>query len=274
MRARGVELAGAAPDRARGPVDAAQLVDDGASDAGGGDRLNGTPRSGSKAWAAWTSAASPAEVRSSRSTCAGTLAMVSRTMCPTRGTCTTINASEPGGTSLSWVTLAIVDFKAPRPHFLADSSNLLPDRHGGPDHTPGRDISEIRRTSRWPVPAPIGYVDGSAAKHWTIDDHEDFVEKLTWVLWRERELLEALLFRLELEELVMARPQPLAGRRRSRRGHAAAALRELEVLRAVAADEAAAPSASRRTPASGSSSPSPKSRGARSSAITATPSSP
>ena len=37
--------------------------------------------------------------------------MVSRTMCPTRGTCTTINASEPGGTSLSWVTLAIVHFK-------------------------------------------------------------------------------------------------------------------------------------------------------------------
>ena len=67
------------------------------------------------------------------------------------------------------------------------------------------------------------------------------VEKLTWVLWRERELLEALLFRLELEELVMAtgRTRWLSNAARDV-DHAAAALREFEVLRAVAADEAAA----------------------------------
>ena len=66
------------------------------------------------------------------------------------------------------------------------------------------------------------------------------MEKLTWVLWRERELLEALLYRLELEELVMS-----TGRTRwlANAAHdvdqAAAALRDVEVMRAVAADEAA-----------------------------------
>jgi hypothetical protein len=66
------------------------------------------------------------------------------------------------------------------------------------------------------------------------------VEKLTWVLWRERELLEALLYRLEVEEVVMA-----TGRTRwlahaaNDVDAAAAALRDVEVLRAVASDEAA-----------------------------------
>lgn len=66
------------------------------------------------------------------------------------------------------------------------------------------------------------------------------MEKLTWVLWRERELLDALLYRLELEELVMStgRTRWLASAARDV-DEAAAALRELEVLRAVAADEAA-----------------------------------
>ncbi|MEP9362241.1 flagellar export chaperone FlgN [Nocardioides sp. CN2-186] len=66
------------------------------------------------------------------------------------------------------------------------------------------------------------------------------MEKLTWVLWRERELLEALLYRLELEELVMAtgRTRWLANAARDVDA-AAAAMREFEILRAVAADEAA-----------------------------------
>lgn len=66
------------------------------------------------------------------------------------------------------------------------------------------------------------------------------MEKLTWVLWRERELLEALLYRLELEELVMStgRTRWLANAARDVDA-ASAALREVEVLRAVAADEAA-----------------------------------
>ena len=66
------------------------------------------------------------------------------------------------------------------------------------------------------------------------------MEKLTWVLWRERELLEALLYRLELEELVMAtgRTRWLSNAARDV-DEATAALREIEVLRAVAADEAA-----------------------------------
>ena len=69
----------------------------------------------------------------------------------------------------------------------------------------------------------------------------DLMEKLSLVLWRERELLETLHFKLEVEQLVLA-----SGRTRWLM-HAArdvdavlATIRETEVLRAVAADEAAA----------------------------------
>jgi hypothetical protein len=67
------------------------------------------------------------------------------------------------------------------------------------------------------------------------------MEDLSLVLWRERELLEALLYKLEVEKLVLAT--------RSNRWLAAAArevelvleaIRETELLRAVAADDAAA----------------------------------
>ncbi|QBR94398.1 flagellar protein FlgN [Nocardioides euryhalodurans] len=67
------------------------------------------------------------------------------------------------------------------------------------------------------------------------------MEKLSLVLWRERELLETLHFKLEVEQLVLA-----SGRTRWLM-HAArdvdavlSTIRETEVLRAVAADEAAA----------------------------------
>lgn len=67
------------------------------------------------------------------------------------------------------------------------------------------------------------------------------MEKLTWVLWRERELLEGLLYRLETEALVMSsgrtRWLPAAARDVE---EAARQVREIELLRAVAADEAAA----------------------------------
>jgi hypothetical protein len=69
----------------------------------------------------------------------------------------------------------------------------------------------------------------------------DAMERLSLVLWRERELLETLHFKLEVEQLVLA-----SGRTRWL-AHAAhdietvlATVRETEVLRAVAADEAAA----------------------------------
>jgi hypothetical protein len=67
------------------------------------------------------------------------------------------------------------------------------------------------------------------------------MEKLSQILWRERELLETLLFKLEEEQLVLA-----AGRARwlSRAAHEVEnvleTIRETEVLRAVVADEAAA----------------------------------
>jgi len=66
------------------------------------------------------------------------------------------------------------------------------------------------------------------------------VEKLSLILWRQRELLDLLAFKLELEQLMLT-----AGRTRwlARCTNEVEAvltqLRETEVLRAVAADEAA-----------------------------------
>ena len=56
------------------------------------------------------------------------------------------------------------------------------------------------------------------------------MEKLTWVLWRERELLEALLYRLELEAVVMStgRTRWLANAANDVDA-ASAALRDIEV---------------------------------------------
>lgn len=67
------------------------------------------------------------------------------------------------------------------------------------------------------------------------------MEKLSQILWRERELLENLLYRLEVEQLVMS-----SGRTRwllhsAREVEAAlGTIRETELLRSVASDEAAA----------------------------------
>ncbi|MDT9594133.1 flagellar export chaperone FlgN [Nocardioides zeae] len=67
------------------------------------------------------------------------------------------------------------------------------------------------------------------------------MEKLSLVLWRERELLDSLLYRLELEHLVLAGGR---GRWLARAAQdvttALEALRETELLRAVVADETAA----------------------------------
>lgn len=67
------------------------------------------------------------------------------------------------------------------------------------------------------------------------------MDKLSQVLWRERELLETLSYRLEVEQLVLAggRTQWLA-RATEEVEVVLAALREAELARAVAADEAAA----------------------------------
>jgi hypothetical protein len=66
------------------------------------------------------------------------------------------------------------------------------------------------------------------------------MEKLSQILWRERDLLDSLLFKLEMEQLVLG-----SGRTRwlSRSAKEVELvlemLRETEILRAVAADEAA-----------------------------------
>jgi hypothetical protein len=67
------------------------------------------------------------------------------------------------------------------------------------------------------------------------------MEKLSLILWRERELLELLAFKLETEQLVLSsgRTRWLAHSTREVE-EVLAHLRETEVLRAVAADEAGA----------------------------------
>lgn len=67
------------------------------------------------------------------------------------------------------------------------------------------------------------------------------MEDLSLILWRERELLETLVYKLEIEKLVLASGQSrwLAVAAREVEG-VLESLRETELLRAVAADEAAA----------------------------------
>lgn len=67
------------------------------------------------------------------------------------------------------------------------------------------------------------------------------MENLSLILWRERELLDTLLYRLELEQLVLASGRARWLMRAAREVEdVLETLRETEVLRAVAADEAAA----------------------------------
>lgn len=66
------------------------------------------------------------------------------------------------------------------------------------------------------------------------------MEKLSLILWRERELLELLAFKLELEQLVLASGRTRwLGQATREVEDVLATIRETEVLRAMAADEAA-----------------------------------
>ncbi len=67
------------------------------------------------------------------------------------------------------------------------------------------------------------------------------MEKLSIILWRERELLESLLFKLETERLVLAAGRERWLARAAREVETVlTAIREVELLRAVAADKVAA----------------------------------
>jgi hypothetical protein len=69
----------------------------------------------------------------------------------------------------------------------------------------------------------------------------DVMERLSLVLWRERELLETLHYKLEVEQLVLASSRSRWLMHAARDVDAVlTTIRETEVLRAVAADEAAA----------------------------------
>lgn len=74
-----------------------------------------------------------------------------------------------------------------------------------------------------------------------MDARTDAMERLSLVLWRERELLDELHFKLEVEQLVLASGRTRWLAQAAREIDALlATIRETEVLRAVAADEAAA----------------------------------
>jgi hypothetical protein len=67
------------------------------------------------------------------------------------------------------------------------------------------------------------------------------MEKLSQILWRERELLDTLLFKLEVEQMVLASGRTRWLSRAAREVQdVLGTIRETEILRAVAADEAAA----------------------------------
>ena len=67
------------------------------------------------------------------------------------------------------------------------------------------------------------------------------MEKLSQILWRERELLDTLLFKLEVEQLVLASGRTRWLVRAAREvENVLETIRETEILRSVAADEAAA----------------------------------
>lgn len=67
------------------------------------------------------------------------------------------------------------------------------------------------------------------------------MEKLSQILWRERELLDTLLFKLEEEQLILASGRNRWLLRAAREVEAVLeTLRETEILRSVAADDAAA----------------------------------
>ncbi|MFS3127079.1 flagellar protein FlgN [Nocardioides sp. Bht2] len=66
------------------------------------------------------------------------------------------------------------------------------------------------------------------------------MEKLSLILWRERELLETLLFKLETEQLILASARTRwLGRASAEVEEVVQQIRETEVLRATASDEAA-----------------------------------
>ena len=67
------------------------------------------------------------------------------------------------------------------------------------------------------------------------------MEKLSQILWRERELLDTLLFKLEQEQLVLASGRNRWLMRAAREvEQVLETIRQTEILRSVAADEAAA----------------------------------
>ncbi|RLV48793.1 flagellar protein FlgN [Nocardioides mangrovicus] len=66
------------------------------------------------------------------------------------------------------------------------------------------------------------------------------MDKLSDILWRERELLDSLLFKLEVEQMVLATGRThWLGRAAREVELVLTVLRETEILRSVAADEAA-----------------------------------
>src|SRR5215204_294353 len=71
-------------------------------------------------------------------------------------------------------------------------------------------------------------------------DLKDVMDTLSQILWRERDLLDSLLFRLAEERLVRASGHPLwQWRATDEVDRVLEQIREVELLRAIAADEVA-----------------------------------
>ena len=75
------------------------------------------------------------------------------------------------------------------------------------------------------------------------------MEKLSQILWRERELLDTLLYRLELEQMVLASGRTRWLMRSAREVESVlTTIRETEILRSIAADQVAASIGLRENP--------------------------
>jgi hypothetical protein len=73
------------------------------------------------------------------------------------------------------------------------------------------------------------------------NDSEARMEKLSQILWRERELLDSLLYKLELEQMVLASGRTRWLMRSAREVESVlTTIRETEILRSIAADQVAA----------------------------------
>ena len=221
---RGLQAAGAAAHRAARPVQAAQLVEQRAADAGRGEAAERDSALGSKVWAAVASAAMPAETRSSRLTCDGRRLSISRTRCPTSGRWLRTRSSTErfaigavateGLTATSSQAMCRADIGSTAagdpPGFPAigwPSTRLGRCGCGTRSRTVAVELPcrrpPVETLRCWRRPS-IGQATHTLGACCTTEGAAVGLADLSSILWREREMLELLLFKLEEEQLILA----------------------------------------------------------------------